>query len=117
MMNDDARPRSLHFLFGGLRTELPPFDWRGEFGSDIVPEIQYFGDNGDLELPIGTSGRRYAVTIPGDLPFLGDLDGDGLYPDVDAFNRFGVLEDVYLALVSNDQAGLGALIDRHYQAH
>ncbi len=100
-----------HFFFGGLRVDVPPFEMNGEFSPTTVPEIHYLGDHRVVELPVGSSGRLYPVTIPGDFLFFGDLDGDGSYPDSGAADLFGLLADAYAVFVNNDQAGIAGLID------
>jgi len=89
------------FLFSGLVQEAVPFVATGDFGEGTVPTVEYVGDDGRLDLPVGRSGALVPATWPGSTVFLGD-PGFG----IDGENLFELLANAYLAFLSNDVGAL-----------
>ncbi len=98
------------FLFGGGRDDTPPFERSGGFAlvPTSVPQIRYVGGREVGSVPPNRFGGGHAVSVPGDQLFLGDLDGDGLYPDPDAVDLFQELALAYAAFAN----GLAAVVTR-----
>ncbi len=90
------------YLFGGQRDDVPPFVLSGTFGPEAHPWVTYQGDALPLRLPVGRSGERVAISIPGARLFFGDLDGDGSFPDDYGIDLFDPLIEAQDALHSND---------------
>ncbi len=92
------------YVFSGYTNDTQPFTP----GAGL--SVTFTGDPNEIEVAIAEA-EQVPITLDGRRVFLGDGDGDGS-PDAGREDLFSILADLVTALEANDQAGVGAQLDR-----
>ncbi|MCH7866268.1 MAG: flagellar hook-associated protein FlgL [Myxococcales bacterium] len=90
-------------VFAGFATDADPFAVSGAFVSGSpAPTVTFSGDTNEIRIAID-EGVDLQVTLRGDRVFSGAGGGE---------NLFEIIEDLWTALDTNDQAAVAAITDR-----